>query len=168
LWNHAIARPVAKSQSPAESSDFRPISILPVFAKAFECLLNDQILAHVTANSLLSYFQTGFRLGYNTITALVKVTEDLRTAMESDFDSMLVLLDFSKAFDCVNHSLLIHKLQTAGSLMASVLAEQTMVVETDGNKSATRAISSGVPQGSIVSPLYFSMFIRQARKILNH
>jgi hypothetical protein len=63
LWKQAIVRPVAKSQSPAGPFDFRPISILPVFAKAFERLLYDRILVHVTANNILSGIQSGFRLG---------------------------------------------------------------------------------------------------------
>jgi Reverse transcriptase (RNA-dependent DNA polymerase) len=77
----AIVRPLTKVASPKELSDFRPISILCVFAKAFERLLNDQILGHVEDNGLLSDLQSGFRRGHSTISALVKVTEDLSAAM---------------------------------------------------------------------------------------
>jgi hypothetical protein len=174
LWKEAIVRPVAKVQTPTGPSDFRPISILPVFAKAFERVLHDQILAHVTEQGFLTDFQSGFRKGHSTITALVKVTEDLRVAMEKGLDSMLGLLDFSKAFDCVNHGLFIFKLRalysfhkSAGALMASFLDGRSMSVEVDGVRSSTHNLSSGVPQGSILSPLSFALFINDLHRSLN-
>jgi hypothetical protein len=91
LWKHAIVRPIDKKQSPSEPADFRPISILPVFAKAFERVLNDQISAHVTGSDLLTDFQSGYKVGHITTTS--------RVTMERELGSMLGLLDFSKAFD---------------------------------------------------------------------
>jgi Reverse transcriptase (RNA-dependent DNA polymerase) len=108
FWKIAIVRPVAKVSSP---KDFRPISILCVFAKIFERLLNDQILAYIESNGLLSEFQSGFRRGHSTISALVRVTDDLGAARAANRDAVLVLLNFSKAFDCIPHDLLIYKLR---------------------------------------------------------
>jgi hypothetical protein len=80
---------------------YRPISILPVLAKAFENVLYEQIVNYVSQNGLISSFQSGFRTGYSTATAIVRVSDDIRLNMESNQPTILVLLDFLKAFDSV-------------------------------------------------------------------
>jgi hypothetical protein len=80
-WKDVIVRPIAKVSSPAGLSDFRPISITSVLSKGFERVLNDQLQSYVDREGLLSDFQSGFRRGHSTTTALVKVTEDIRLSM---------------------------------------------------------------------------------------
>jgi hypothetical protein len=79
MWKVAIIRPVAKVGTPSDPSDFRPISIVSVLSKGVERILHDQVLAHVNGCNLLSDFQSGFRCGQSTVTALVRITEDLRS-----------------------------------------------------------------------------------------
>jgi hypothetical protein len=124
------------------------------------------VLEHINCRNLLSDFQSGFRRGYSTATALVRVSEDLRSAKAEGEVTVHVLLDFSKAFDHINHGLFVHKLDSrydfhtsAMGMVSSFLRDCSMVVEVDGVKSTPRSLSSGVPQGCIPSPLFFSMFI---------
>ena len=92
--------------------DFRPISILLLISKLFEKLLSTQIVQHVEANNLLSEQQSGFRLGRSCNSAMLNVMEDIRTNFDSGHMSILILIDFSKAFDTVSYSILLEKLKT--------------------------------------------------------
>jgi hypothetical protein len=87
-------------------SDYRPISILPVLAKAFENVMYEQMVNYVDRNGLISSFQSGFRPGYSKATDIARVSDDIRPNMESNQATILVLLDFSKAVDIVCHSFL--------------------------------------------------------------
>jgi hypothetical protein len=113
VFNHAITSSVFSSMwkvaiIPSGPSDFRPISIVSALSKAFERIFHDQVLKHVNGHNLLSDFQSGFRRGFQT--ALVKVTEDLRSAKAEEKVTVHFLLDFYKAFDLINHGLFVHKL----------------------------------------------------------
>jgi hypothetical protein len=112
MWKVAIICRVAMVGTPSSLSDFHPISIVSVLSKAFERILHDQVLEHVNGRNLLSDFQSGFRRGHSTASALVRVTEDLRSANAEGNVTIHVLLDFSKAFDFINHGLFFHKLNS--------------------------------------------------------
>jgi hypothetical protein len=162
MWKVAVIRPVATVGTPSGPSDFRPISIVSVLSKAFERILHDQVVDHVNCLNLLSDFQSGFRRGHSTATALVRVTEDLRSAKAEGKVTVHVLLDFSKAFDIINHGLFVHKLDSrydfhtsAMGMVSPFLRDRSMVVEVDGVKSTPCSLSSGVPQGCIPSPQFF-------------
>jgi hypothetical protein len=108
----AFIRPVAKIGTPSGPSDFRPVSIVSVLSKAVECIFHDQVLDHVNGRNLLLDFQSSFRRGHSTATALVRVTEDLRSAKAEEKITVHVLLDFSKTFDLINHELIDQKLDS--------------------------------------------------------
>jgi hypothetical protein len=164
----------AKVGNPTGPSDFRPISVVSILSKAFERILHDKVLVYVNNRSLLSDFQSGFRRGHSTTTALVRVTEDLRSSMAEGKITVLALLDFSKAFDMVNHLLFLHKLGSEydfhtsdRSMVSSFLQDRSMIVEVDGDvKSSPRSLFSGVPQGCIPSLLFF--FYVYKRPMLVH
>jgi hypothetical protein len=111
-WKVANIRPVAKVVTPSGPSDFRPISIVSVLSKAFERILHDHVLEHINGRNLLSDFQSGFRREHSTATALVRLTQDLRSVKAEGKVTVHVLLDFSKSFDLINHGhgLFVHKL----------------------------------------------------------
>jgi hypothetical protein len=105
VWKNSSVVPIPKVHSPTEKSDYRPISILPVLAKTFENVMYEQMVNYVSRNVLISSFQSGFRPGHSTATNIARVSDDIRLKVESNQPTILVLLDFSKAFDSVYHGL---------------------------------------------------------------
>lgn len=160
-WKTAKIIPLPKS-----NSDYRPIAILPFLSKAFERVLHVQISNFLESNSLLSDRQSGFRSGQSCTTALIDVVEDIRKDIDDDMLTFLVLLDHTKAFDSVDSSVLCSKLNskfrfhsTASHLIESYLTNRFQYVQTEKMKSKLLPLSRGVPQGSIIGPLLFSMYI---------
>lgn len=160
-WKHAKIIPVPKT-----TSEFRPIAILPYMSKALERIMHDQINTYLRRFKLLNEKQSGFRQKHSCITALIDVTEDIRDAIDGRNVSFLVLLDHSKAFDTVNHNILCSKLSqnfnfssTSEKLIKSYLETRFQSVYINNQCSTPRQVPKGVPQGSILGPLLFSMYV---------
>ena len=129
-------------------------------------MISSQLLAHLNENSLFEKFQSGFRTYHSTETALVKVTNDLLLTLDAGDSSILVLLDLSAAFDTVDHGLLLSRLESwvglggsALNLLRSYLSERTFSVVFGNTSSSSARLSCGVPQGSILGPLLFSIYM---------
>lgn len=166
-WKTALVTPLAKTKNVISCNDLRPISITPVISKVFELILNNQIQKFINLNRFINMHQSGFREHHSTATALVNVIDDLAQSLDKkNRFAVLVLLDFSKAFDCLDHVLLIQKLMlwyqfspTALKLIFSFLSDRKQRVKLNGSLSNYRAVQSGVPQGSILGPLLFSLYL---------
>ncbi|XP_034240159.1 uncharacterized protein LOC117644657 [Thrips palmi] len=117
LWKCANVLPLPKVSNPTKCSDFRPVSILCLFAKILEKIVHDQIYDYVSDLNIMNPLQSGYRKGHSTVTALLKVADDIRQSIDHRKLTLLVLLDFSKAFDRVNHKLLLIKLRKLGFSM---------------------------------------------------
>lgn len=178
-WKIAKVRPIPKSNKTEDLKDLRPISILPALSKIIEKIVCDQLAKYLENNELLPIVQSGFRGKHGTATALAKVTDDVITASDKGMGTVLVLLDFSRAFDCLNPTLLIAKMRYYGvsdlscQWFQSFLSNRQQFVELQTEQgslvaSSTRSISRGTPQGSILSPLLFVLYTSDLVARLKH
>jgi len=175
LWKLANVLPLPKILNPTCCADLRPVSILCLFAKVLEKLVHDQMYDYVVDNNLVNPLQSGFRKGHSTATALVKVADDIRKSMDDRTLTLLVLLDFSKAFDRVNHTLLLIKLKKLGFSWSVIkwlhdyLTNRFQrVMSGDEFISDWASVETGVPQGSVLGPLLFILYLFDIFVILKH
>ena len=158
--------PIYKNKgSPDQENDYRPISLLPIFGKVFESLLKDQIIKFLETNELLSQSQYGFRNKRSTTLAINELIRYVTEGMEDGLDTYASFFDLTKAFDCVSHDILLSKLvhynfhPSGRALIGSYLSERTQYVSYLGNDSNKQILKHGVPQGSVLGPLLFLVYI---------
>lgn len=169
-WKQAQIIPVPKKPSPLVVSDFRPISILPFLSKILEKLVFQQLSQFLNRHSLLNPLQSGFRPGHSTVTALIKVTDDIRWSMDNKQLTILTLLDFSNAFNTIDHDILVSLLKSLNmsplviDWFRSYLNGRRQRIRTDETISSWCDVTAGVPQGGVLSPLLFAIFINSITK----
>jgi len=173
IWKKAILKALPKVRNPVTAADFRPISILCVLSKILEKLVYDQLVEYFNAKKVFNSLQSGFRKMHSTATALLKITEDLRLAIFKGDVTLMVFLDYSKAFDLVDHALLLKKLrkhnlsEPAIQFFKSYLENRSHAIKNkDGSFTKWVKIECGVPQGSVLAPLLFSLFIQDIAEII--
>ena len=164
-WRKANITPIPKGASASTlPSEYRPISITPILSKIFERLLAKRLTHHCNKFRLIPDIQFAYCKGLGTCDALLTLTHDLQSSLDCGHESRVVAIDFSSAFDIVNHRALIYKLQLCGiggsilSIFRNFLTDRTQRVIVDGSSSASLPVISGVPQGSVLGPLFFIIF----------
>lgn len=174
-WKKSIILPLPKISEPTESKHYRPINILCVLAKMLDKVVYSQISKFIEDNNILYKYQSGYRSMFSTQTALIRITDDIRLAMDKRRVTLLMLLDFSRAFDCVNHTLLIAILKSYSlsfsvvKWFSSYLTNRLQRIRTAGGLvSEWKHNPSGVPQGSTLSALLFSMYINRISDCIRH
>ncbi|XP_072571304.1 uncharacterized protein [Paramormyrops kingsleyae] len=173
---NAVIRPLLKKHTldPDQFINYRPISNLPFLSKVLEKVVASQLHNHLKLNSLYETFQSGFRQGHSTETALVRVTNDLLMTADAGSPSILILLDLSAAFDTVDHNILLHRLHTTFGLSNSVydwfssfLSGRTEYVALGKAKSDTHIVTCGVPQGSVLGPTLFTLYLLPLGRVIS-
>uniref|UniRef100_A0A9J7ZGW8 Reverse transcriptase domain-containing protein n=1 Tax=Cyprinus carpio carpio TaxID=630221 RepID=A0A9J7ZGW8_CYPCA len=172
-FKQARVSPLLKrpSLNPALLENYRPVSLLPFIAKTLERAVFNQLSMFLEQNNLDSN-QSGFKSGHSTETALLSVTEALRLARAASKSSVLILLDLSAAFDTVNHQILLSTLRkmglsgTALQWFKSYLSDRSFMASWRGEVSKSQQLATGVPQGSVLGSLLFSIYMTSLGSVI--
>ena len=187
IWQHSMSTgtvpkfyktsniaPLHKKGSRAIAGNYRPVSLTSHIIKIYERVLRKQMVVHLEENNLLNSKQHGFRSGKSCLTQLLHHFDDIIEALSNGDDMDAIYLDYAKAFDKVDHQLLIRKLQLYGFhpkiiiWIESFLTNRTQQVVVDGHMSIIALIISGVPQGTVLGPILFLIFINDIASCVLH
>ena len=174
-FKSAVVKPALKKQDldPSICKNFRPVSNLSFISKLLEKVVADQLMRHLVAFDCLDKFQSAYRPHFSTETALLRAINDILCNINSGKLVLLIHLDLSAAFDTINHSLLLNRLSLEAGIggtvlqwISSYLTDRTQKVIVGASFSEDKTLTCGVPQGSVLGPLLFSVYTSQLGKVI--
>ena len=157
--------PIFKAGASNKITNYRPISVLSFFSKVFEKIIYNHLIDFMNHNDILYGYQFGFRKGHSTQQAIITLVNKIISCLDNGDLVIGVFLDLKKAFDTVDHKILLKILYTYGvrdvalKLLESYLSDRYQYVVYDNQKSETLSITCGVPQGSIQGPMLFIIYM---------
>lgn len=163
--------PIYKSGDKHELINYRPISLLPTFSKILEKLMYTRLMSFINKFNILSNCQYGFRAGRNTSDALCNLSNYISEQFDNGLDVLGIFIDISKAFDSLSHQILLNKLYSYGfrgqifTWLSNYLTDRYQYVSTNACTSSLKLIRTGIPQGSILGPLLFLIYINDLPNI---
>lgn len=166
-FKQALVHPIYKCGDKSEVSNYRPISVLNILSKILEKVLNKRLMGFLEHESILSKNQYGFRRGVCTEDAVLSLTEAVSSILDKKHKCLAIFLDLKKAFDTVSIPILLNKLQNVGvrgaalNIFSDYLTNRTQRVKIKDKISQPSLLSFGVPQGSVLGPTLFLLYVNQ-------
>ena len=169
----AKLKTIYKKGSKTDPQNYRPVSLLPLISKVIEKVVHDQTQIYLSKNKILYKYQSGFRSNYSTNSCLSYLTNLISEGFDTGLYTGMILIDLQKAFDTIDHQLLLEKLLHLGFSKKAIkwfecyLSKRTFIVNINDKFSELGHVTCGVPQGSILGPLLFLLYVNDMPQAIN-